>query len=141
MRFKQESVKHRTRIADTDKGLSAMENDLVLLSLTVQQPGFSALTHFHRSCIRILAIFERVREVPGHEWAIPLLERSLLAPTQARLNRTGPTSSASSPARVCQICTIQPADRGANLSFTRVAIRLPIRTLRNLAIEFWPEIH
>lgn len=107
MRFKQESVKHRTRMADTDKGLPAMENVLVLLSLTVHQLVFSALTHFHPCCIKILAIFERAREVPGHEWAIPLLEGSLRAPTQAGLNRTGPTSSASLPARVSQICTIQ----------------------------------
>ena len=33
------------------------------------------------------------------------------------------------------------ADRGANLTFTRVAISLGYQTLGNLAIEFWPEIH
>jgi len=32
-------------------------------------------------------------------------------------------------------------DRGANLTFTRVAISLSYQTLGNLAIEFWPEIH
>jgi hypothetical protein len=33
------------------------------------------------------------------------------------------------------------ADRGANLTITRVAISLSYQTLGNLAIEFWPEIH
>lgn len=32
------------------------------------------------------------------------------------------------------------ADRGANLTLTRVAISLSYQTLGNLAIEFWPEI-
>lgn len=33
------------------------------------------------------------------------------------------------------------ADRGANLTLTRVAISLSYQTLGNLAIEYWPEIH
>jgi hypothetical protein len=33
------------------------------------------------------------------------------------------------------------ADRGADLTLTRVAISLSYQTLGNLAIEFWPEIH
>ena len=33
------------------------------------------------------------------------------------------------------------ADRGANLTLTRVAISLSYQTLGNFAIEFWPEIH
>jgi len=33
------------------------------------------------------------------------------------------------------------ADRGANLTLTRVTISLSYQTLGNLAIEFWPEIH
>jgi hypothetical protein len=32
-------------------------------------------------------------------------------------------------------------DRGAGLTFSRVAISLGYQTLGNLAIEFWPEIH
>jgi hypothetical protein len=33
------------------------------------------------------------------------------------------------------------ADRGADLTLSRVAISLGYQTLGNLAIEFWPEIH
>jgi hypothetical protein len=33
------------------------------------------------------------------------------------------------------------ADRGANLTLTRVVISLGYQTVGNLAIEFWPEIH
>jgi len=34
-----------------------------------------------------------------------------------------------------------PEERGASLTFSRVAISLGYQTLGNLAIEFWPEIH
>jgi hypothetical protein len=64
----------RVLMLDTGKVLPAMENDLVLLYLTVHQRGFSALTRSHPCCTRILAIFGRAREVPAHERATLSLE-------------------------------------------------------------------
>src|SRR5579864_8739978 len=94
IRCKLESVRHRTRTTDTDKGLPAMENDLVLLSLTAHQRGFSELTRFHRCYVRILAIFGRATEVAGRACATPSVEALLLAPTRVKVNRTGRISLA-----------------------------------------------
>ena len=68
---------------------------------------FSALTCSHPCCVRILAIFGRAREVPGHERAILSLGALLLVLTPVRVNRTGRTSLANLQLPVCRISTIQ----------------------------------
>ena len=71
---KRESVKHRTAITDTGRGLPGTANDSEQLALTARRRGFLAPTRFHRCSIRILAISERAKVAPGLECVIPSLE-------------------------------------------------------------------